>query len=141
VQWIALGKVTAAGNSAVETAYSFVDGSPSGNDYYRIAEYDLDGKVQFTKVLHTACSSQEAFKIWPNPVSDNLYIGMTAAANEEVIIKLFDVKGALVRLQQASLLPGNNLLSVDVKGLAAGLYYIAFIYNNRQLHMQKVIKK
>ncbi len=141
LQWIALGNVAAAGNAVVETTYSFADNSPAGNDYYRIAEYDLDGKVQFTKVLRTACSAQEAFKIWPNPVDDLLYISMTADAGEEVIIQLFDGKGMLIRLQRAVLLPGNNLLSVDVKGIATGIYYATVIHNNKQLQMQKVIKK
>jgi hypothetical protein len=141
VQWTAIGTLPAAGNAALETAYSFVDNSPAGNEYYRIGEYDLDGKAQFTKVLRTACSSPDAFSIWPNPVSDLLYIGMTAAAGEQAIIKLFDGKGALVRLRQASLLRGSNLLTIDVKGLAAGLYYAAVIVNNQQLQLKKVIKK
>jgi hypothetical protein len=141
VQWILLGNVAAAGNAAVESDYSFTDNSPAGNEYYRIAEYDLDGKAQFTKVLLTACGIQEPFRIWPNPVDDRLYISMAVAAGEEVSIKLFDGKGALVRLQRASLQPGNNLLSVDVKGIAAGLYYTEIFDNNKLLHVQKLIKK
>jgi Secretion system C-terminal sorting domain len=141
LHWTVLGNVAAAGNAAVETAYSYTDNPPAGNDYYRIAEYDLDGKVQYTKVLQTACGVRDAFKLWPNPVDDLLYINMTAAAGGEVIIKLFDGKGALVSLQRAVLLQGNNLLSVDVRGLAAGVYYAAVIYNNKQIQMQKVIKK
>jgi Secretion system C-terminal sorting domain len=139
--WAALGTVPAAGNSSLETAYSFVDNSPTGNDYYRIGEYDLDGKVQYTKVLSTDCNSPEAFSIWPNPVSDRLTISITAAAGEDAIIKLFDGKGALVRLQQSHLLRGSNLLGIDVKGLAAGLYYTAIIVKGRQLKLMKVIKK
>ena len=141
LQWTVLGNVAAAGNAAVETAYSFADNAPAGNDYYRIAEYDLDGKVQFTKVLHTACGVQDAFKIWPNPVDDRLYVSMVVAAGGEVIIKLFDGKGALVRIQRAVLQPGNNLLSVGVKGVAAGVLYVAVLYNNKQIQLQKVIKK
>jgi hypothetical protein len=141
LQWIVLGNVAAAGNTAVETAYSFSDNPPAGNDDYRIAEYDLDGKVQYSRVLHTACGVQGAFKMWPNPVDDRLYVSMTAAIGGEAIIKLYDGKGMLVSLQRAVLLPGNNLLSVDVKGLPAGVYYAAFLYNNKQLQMQKLIKK
>jgi hypothetical protein len=141
LQWTVLGNVAAAGNTVVETAYSFTDNSPAGDDYYRIAEYDLDGKVQFTKVLHTACGVQDVFKMWPNPVDDRLYVSMTAAAGGEVIIQLLDGKGALVRVQRAVLQRGNNLLSVDVKGIAAGVYYAAVIYNNKPFQMQKVIKK
>jgi len=141
LQWSVAGQVAAAGNTAVETAYSFADNPPTGNDYYRIAEYDLDGKMQLTKVLQTACGVQEVFKLWPNPVEDRLYVNMTAAAGGEVIIQLFDGKGALVLVRREVLAPGNNLLSIDVKGIAAGLYYAAFIYNNKQIQMQKVIKK
>ena len=139
--WIVLGNVAAAGNATAETSYSFADNSPAGNDYYRIVEYDLDGKEQVTKELHTACGVRQAFSIWPNPVDDRLYISMTVAAGGEVIIKLLDGKGALIRLQREVLLTGNNLLSVDVKGIAAGLYYIAVVSGNRPIQIQKLIKK
>ncbi|HMH22819.1 MAG TPA: T9SS type A sorting domain-containing protein [Puia sp.] len=139
-QWIAIGNVAAAGNATGVTAYSFTDNSPIGNGYYRVAEYDLDGKAQYSNVLQTACGSQDVFKIWPNPVSDRLYISLTAAGGE-AILKLFDGKGALVRVQQASLQRGSNLLNIDVEGLSAGVYYVAVQYNNKQFPLQKVIKK
>lgn len=141
LQWTVLGNVAAAGNAAVETAYSFADNSPAGNNYYRIAEYDLSGAAQFTRVLRTDCGVGDAFKIWPNPVDDLLYVSMTTVSGGEVVIQLFDGKGALVRSRQAALQPGNNSLNVDVTGIAAGVYYAAVIFKNRQLQMQKVIKK
>lgn len=141
VDWIAEGNVQAAGNANTENDYSYIDNAPVANSYYRIAEYDLDGKSQFTKALLTSCSSQEVFRLWPNPVTDVLYINMTVNTSSPAIIKLYDGKGALIKQQSESLLRGNNLLNVNVKGLASGVYFATITYNNGQLYTQKVMKE
>ena len=47
---LSLALAPAAGNSNSERSYSFTDNDPVQNNYYRIAEYDLDGKSQFTSI-------------------------------------------------------------------------------------------
>ncbi len=141
VQWTAIGNIPAAGNATVENDYSYTDNAALANSYYRIAEYDMDGKVQFTKLLRTSCSNTDLFSLWPNPVSDLLYINMSSATSSNVMVKIFDGKGTLVKQQAEKLLPGNNLFSIDVKGVAAGLYYATIGNNNGLLRTQKIIKK
>ena len=141
MQWKAVGNVLAAGNATVENDYSYTDNSAIANGYYRIAEYDLDGKVQFTNVLLTSCSSAEQFSVWPNPVNDLLYISMSSATSSNVTVKVFDNKGALLKQQAEKLLPGNNQFSIDIRGLSAGLYYTTISNNSGLLKIQKVIKK
>lgn len=141
IQWTAVGNVPAAGNATVENDYSYTDNAAPANSYYRVAEYDLDGKVQRTKILRTDCSNQGVFSVWPNPASDMVYISMSSAASSNALVKIFDGKGALVKQQAVKLLAGNNLFNIDVKGIAPGLYYMIVSDNSGQLQMKKIIKK
>ncbi len=141
VDWTGIGTIAAAGNSTTENSYSYTDNSPIGNAYYRVAEYDLDGKAQYTQSLTTACSIRDVVRVWPNPVTDILYINFPATANGELVIKLFDGKGALIRQQSASAIRGNNLVSVPVKGMAAGIYYVSIISSSNHVQTQRIMKE
>ncbi|HWK02058.1 MAG TPA: T9SS type A sorting domain-containing protein [Puia sp.] len=141
IAWHSIGKIAAAGNSTAETDYVFTDNNAGGSDYYRIAEYDADGSAMYTNILHANCWIQETLKLWPNPASDLLYINLPALSNSTATIKLLDGKGALAIQQTASLTNGNNLISVNIKSLAAGLYYVSIITGSGQLQTQKLLKK
>lgn len=141
IVWNTVGNVAAAGNSTVESDYVFADNNAIGNDYYRIAEYDLDGNTIFTNTVRAGCTSQAALRIWPNPASDILYVYIPSSSGANATIKLFDGKGALVKQQSASLVNGNNLISLDVKRLAAGLYYLSIMNATGEVQTQKIMKE
>jgi hypothetical protein len=141
VQWAAVGNVPAAGNAVVENSYFFIDNNPVDNAFYRIAEHDLDGSAHYTTTIRADCDSQEPFKVWPNPVKDMLYINGTVTVTTGATIKLFDSKGALVRQQSATLQRGNNLLIMDVMGIAPGLYVAVITYSNGKPQIQKLMKE
>jgi hypothetical protein len=132
--WTVIGNLPAAGNSAIEKSYSLTDNNPVQNGYYRIAEYDLDGKVQYSIVLRSSCTAtDEAFSLWPNPVHDRIFINIVTANESQAMIKLFDSKGALVKVQKATVLQGSNQLSVDMSALANGVYSLSVDWNNGQM--------
>ncbi len=141
IQWTAIGNVPAAGNAIAENDYSYLDNTAPANSYYRVAEYDVDGKVQFTKRLLTNCIHPDLFSVWPNPVSDLLYINMSSVTASNVIVKIFDSKGTLVKQQPEKLLAGNNLFSIDMKEVTSGLYYITVGNTSGLFKTQKIIKK
>jgi hypothetical protein len=140
-RWEDLGMVTAAGNSSVELSYSFIDQTPGENRFYRVAEYDLDGHAQFTPVLGADCGVSSVFKAWPNPVRDRLYINMTSGSASLASLRLLDSKGALVRQQVSAVLRGANLLSMDVSGVARGVYFLHILCDNGQSRMVEVMKE
>ncbi|MEP6748117.1 MAG: T9SS type A sorting domain-containing protein [Bacteroidota bacterium] len=139
--WNTLGRIAAAGNATIETDYHFSDNSAGTREYYRIAEYDADGSSAYTAVLQAGCENQQAFKVWPNPAKDILYINLPAQNNATATIQLFDGKGALIQQQAASLVNGNNLISLPVKALASGIYYISIISTKGTLQVEKFLKQ
>ncbi len=130
--WTTIGNLPAAGNSTTETSYSFTDNNPLQNGFYRIAEYDLDGRVQYTSILRSSCDARDIFSLWPNPVRDLVFINIVTNSQSPVIMKLFDSKGALVKVQKATVLPGSNQLSMDMQSLANGAYSLSVFWNDGQ---------
>ena len=139
--WTVLGKIPAAGNASGEKDYSFADDAPVQNSYYRIGEHDLDGRVQYTSALTSNCNPGDAFRVWPNPVHNTLYINIPADAGTAAIIKLCDSKGARIRQQTGDLLPGDNLITMNLQGIAAGVYFVSIRYKNKQLYVREIIKE
>jgi photosystem II stability/assembly factor-like uncharacterized protein len=133
IHWTVIGNLPAAGNSSAERTYSFTDNSPLQNGYYRIGEYDLDGRIQYTNILQSSCNATDAFSTWPNPVRDMVFINIVTGRESQAVVKVFDNKGALVKLQNATVLQGSNQLSVDIKSLANGVYSLSVDWNNGQM--------
>lgn len=132
--WTVIGTLPAAGNSTIEKSYSLTDNGPVQNGYYRIAAYELDGKVQYSIVLRSSCNeADEVFSLWPNPVRDRLFVNIVAHNESQAIIQIFDSKGALVAVQKATVLQGTNQLEVDMRSLANGLYSLSVNWSNGQM--------
>ena len=138
IQWTVIDNQPAARNSSTERSYSFMYNEPLQKGYYRIAEYDLDGRVQYSGILRSACAVTDEFRLWPNPVHDRVFINIATRNASQVMIKVFDSKGALVKMQTATVLQGSNQLNVDMKSLANGFYSISLDWNNG--HMRKIVQ-
>jgi Secretion system C-terminal sorting domain len=134
ISWAVTGNLPAAGNSSNESSYSFTDNNPVQNGFYRIAEYDLNGNAQYSSILRSSCSTADGFRLWPNPVHEQVYINIVTGNQSQAIIKVLDSKGALVKMQRSSLLQGSNQLSVDMKTLANGIYEVAVGWNDGQMN-------
>lgn len=133
IRWEVPGSLPAAGNSNTERSYLFTDNHPGQNSYYRIAEYDLDGKMQYTNVLRSGCTITDGFSLWPNPVRDRIFINIVTSDGSPATIKVFDSKGALVKTQKTTVLPGSNKLLVDLGYLVNGVYTLSIEWNKGQM--------
>jgi archaellum component FlaG (FlaF/FlaG flagellin family) len=122
--WAAITTLAAAGSSTMEKSYSFTDNNPGSQNYYRIAQYDIDGKIQYTGTLKMSCTATDVFRVWPNPVTESLFVNITTSRPARVTIKIYDSRGALIKAQQSNLLPGNNQVPVTMKNLSAGAYQL-----------------
>ena len=138
VSWKAMGTVPAAGNSNTERSYLFTDNNPAQNSYYRIAQFDIDGRVARTNILRSSCIPGNDFSVWPNPFANRIFISVTADRPSGAVIKIFDSKGALVKKQDATVLAGNTQLTVHTGHLPAGAYNLSVEWSAGQIN--KVIQ-
>jgi hypothetical protein len=139
--WIMIGTQTPANNSAFENEHSFTDTHPVQNAFYRIAVYGLDSAVHYSNVMASSPSATDLFRLWPNPFQDKVLMKIVAGNPSQALIKIFDSKGAVVKLQNATLVQGSNQLHVDLKALANGVYHLSVEWNNGQMKKSMQIIK
>jgi hypothetical protein len=133
-----IGTLPALGNSSTAARYSFTDNGPGENSSYRIAEYDRERKVQYSSLLRSYCRTAGSFALWPNPTQNGIHISILSEENSVAVIKVFDSKGALVKLQRASLVQGTNQIYVGLKSLSKGIYQLSASSGNTQI--QKTVQ-
>ena len=117
------------------------DNSPVQNGYYRIAEYDLDGRIQYSSVIRSSCAVTQTFSMWPNPAREKIFVSISTDHESQAMIKIFDSKGSLVKMQKADLLPGNNVISIDMESVANGVYQLSASWDNGQTQKTKQVLK
>ncbi len=129
VNWIIIGQVTASGYSQSEKTYTYNDAGPlfSGT-MYRIVEYDLDGRRQYSGIVSASCDRKESIRVWPNPVEDIVRLNIYSNSQSQILIQVYDSKGALVLMQKDNLVQGSNQLTVPVQKLARGIYQLKATY-------------
>ncbi|RYY15465.1 MAG: T9SS type A sorting domain-containing protein, partial [Chitinophagaceae bacterium] len=67
-----IGRVEAKGAEANHNDYSFIDEQPvAGTAYYRLIQYDLDGRSESYKILAVEKPLKTLLSIYPNPVTGN----------------------------------------------------------------------
>ncbi|OSZ80583.1 hypothetical protein CAP36_04850 [Chitinophagaceae bacterium IBVUCB2] len=134
IRWTVINIQSAAGNSNVEKAYSFSDSNPAQQSFYRIAQYDIDGRVQYTSIIKATCDVSDIVKVWPNPVKETVFVNINTNSRSKAIIKMFDSKGALIKIQNTELLSGSNQVNMDMGKLPVGIYQLVIEWGNSQMN-------
>jgi Secretion system C-terminal sorting domain len=119
VNWNDIGIVPAAGNSNTVQQYNFVDQNPaSGLNYYRLLQLDLDGKINYSKVVSFNFSDAEhMLKIYPNPVVNGT---VTVSLKQSSIVGVYNSIG--IKLMQKEFTAGEHLFKLSQ--LSKGTYYM-----------------
>jgi hypothetical protein len=123
-----LGNVNGAGNSNSRINYGFNHLQPiAGINYYRLKMVDRDGKFAYsnTVALNVTIKGLSITAVYPNPFTDRVNIGITAAAADKATVKLFDNAGKLVYSNETAVQRGSNTITINnLAKLAAGTYVI-----------------
>jgi hypothetical protein len=116
--WTNLGTIPAAGNSQTQINYEFRDAQPSaGTIYYRIAQRDIDGRMEYSRVITLRNTGKKGVKISPNPVTGSTAI---ITLQQSGIVAIYNSQGRLVLKKEFP--AGDSPL--DLSGFARGAYHI-----------------
>jgi hypothetical protein len=115
-----LGSVPAAGSSVTPRSYAFLDAQPtSALAYYRLRQFDLDGKQAFSNVVVVAGTASTDFTTAaPNPTNGPLDIAAEGITQASVLNVL---GGTMLTRQLAA--PAAHI-SLDLSSLPAGVYLV-----------------
>ena len=125
--WTDIGEVSGNGTTKSYAAFNFTDVRPS-NDiiYYRLAQIDFDGTVNYSKTVVVAATDTETDAVslvgYPNPFSDALSVtGDTHTAGE--MPRIFDVQGRELTVQ-ATISSDRRTATIVTSDLPTGVYLL-----------------
>jgi len=123
VSWESIGRVQAATSNSSINNYKFEDGFISeSTNYYRLVQYDNDGRSTIHEITAVDCDLVISdIAIYPNPVSDKLYLKISGEENASFKVSINNAIGK--EINQFSI-EGNVNTPVDVSSLPAGQYYL-----------------
>ncbi|HVU95213.1 MAG TPA: T9SS type A sorting domain-containing protein [Puia sp.] len=114
------------GNSSVPLDYSAVDPSPyTGVTYYRLAQTDRDGKVNYSQVVTVHFDVAAAISVYPNPSRGTLWISGLEGSLSTVAVTLYDLGGKPVLETNAAVQGG--MVRLDTR-LNNGVYVLRLQY-------------
>lgn len=110
-------------------------------DIYYPVDYTTDTDIKERNAPWTIQTEPDFYKVYPNPVADNLYIlfekprdGLT----QEGILKLLDARGNIVS-ERAINIGNESTIQVSVADIPNGIYFIQAILGSGQSGIQPVI--
>ncbi len=129
------------GNSQTKIDYTFNDHSPlNGHNYYRLSQFDLDGKVTYSHVEDVYFGNDIVIQVYPNPVQTTLTLDIQSPKSTWLQTKIIDVTGRIVRRTDLQVQAGQHQAELDVKDLADGIYQIE-VSNGKSLnYIQSFLK-
>lgn len=120
--FVDLDEVKGAGSSTTVRNYSYIDADlASGTAYYRLKLVDIDGTVDFTKILYINSSASTLnLSVFPNPFRGEIQLkGINTADVNRNSIRVFNTMGSEVGYRVI----GGNAIVID-PSLPKGVYIL-----------------
>ena len=89
--------------------------------YYRLKMTDKKGSVTYSTILAVQPDARKDLFLSQNPVHNELRLQVNA--DEKMVLSVIDARGAVI-LKRQGFAAGSNSLTIDVSGMAKGVYYI-----------------
>jgi len=130
-EYDSIGVVTGVNNNNM-TTYTFNDNNmQAGNNYYRLRMVDMNNVVRYSKIVSVNNYSAEEntdaaskMSIYPNPAAATINYTVSATANEQVIVQVYNLAGVVLLSAEQQLNAGNNVQALAVSNLKAGNYFL-----------------
>ena len=85
--------------------------------------------------------SFDIVSIYPNPASSFVNVSLISERSQTVTISVADPAGKIVAIKKVQLLQGQQNLHLNIKGVAAGSYFIQIFSGNGMVATSKIIKQ
>lgn len=131
--FLTIGKIDSSPDQTVHH-YVFNDISlTKGLSYYRIAQYDVDGSVSYSKVISLSIAADCSVFISPNPFEQETKIFVETGQQEKLSLVIKDLNGKIVQEEILESIADSFYIG---KQLLPGLYVLmisspSFLYTTR----------
>ncbi len=124
----AIKTIAALNNGRSANSYSFTQEelskiTKSGIIYFRIKQYDKDGKFALTDIKSVRLNLAGIFAgVYPNPIKQNTTLTFDLVENSRVTYSITDVSGKTMETYQVDGFKGSNIKTLNLGKYAAGPY-------------------
>ena len=133
--WTSITRVNAAGNSTSVKDYRAFDNNPlNGLNYYRLKQYDVDGKFEYSVVRSVSFNKVYDIFVSPNPAKDFVNVSTTKNQNSILNIQFVDVSGKILR----SVISADSKVKINITGITKGIYFIK-VLGEDNVQTQKIV--
>ncbi len=120
--WEMIGFVNGSGNSNSPKNYSFVDKTvSSSNYYYRLKQIDINGKIEYSKIVEVSFMKPNVFELsqnYPNPFNPSTSIRFNLPEASIVKLTIYNLLGQEIRtLVNGYRESGVNTINFDASEL------------------------
>nr|HMU04957.1 T9SS type A sorting domain-containing protein [Saprospiraceae bacterium] len=117
-----------------------IDIEKSGVYYYRIIQYDFDGKFTYSKTVFVSKQGENSIKMYPSPARNQTNLDITLMLNADVKIEMFDASARLIKtITNQEMEKGNHLLNIGLDDVQSGVYNLVIKVNDEVIN-KKLIK-
>ena len=109
-------------------SYAYTDDrATSGNNYYRLTQFDIDGEYKEYPVINVSCVNESAghFSTHPNPSTGEFHVVINddkLVGNS--IIRIVDSRGVIISQKELDVQKGINVFLMNEFKAMPGMYYI-----------------
>jgi uncharacterized protein (DUF1501 family) len=118
--FVSIGRVNAAGNAAFAKNYSFSDKQPlAGLNLYRLKQVDRNGDFSYYGPVSVNLRKRiptPELRIAPNPAITYFDIQLQMPASDQLVLRIFDIQGHLLKTEQHRLSRGANSIRINTGG-------------------------
>jgi trimeric autotransporter adhesin len=124
-----IGTVAASINSSSAKNYSFNDKDAAAQGvpviYYRLKMVDANGMFKYSNIVKIQLpASKGTITVSPNPASDIINAAIASPTATASSVRIIDNTGRTVMVRNERLKKGSNIISLNIKTLAAGSYHL-----------------
>jgi hypothetical protein len=143
INYNAIGTVDGAGNSNSSHNYQFIDAQPlQGVSYYRLRQTDFNGTTEVfdPAVVNFNAATAQGVSLFPNPAVDYAHVMVQSVAQGTGSIRITDLSGRLVSMQNVTIDSGVQPFTIDTRKLGMGHYVISVTMADGQTYTLPLIK-
>lgn len=99
------------------------------------------GNVIYPDAIKENSGIKNQVSVWPNPVLQSVNVTIHVTNSSSINLKLYDATGSLILMRQGNLLPGKNVVSIEMSKLPPGIYHLIAQSAEGFRNIKKLIKQ
>ncbi len=150
---------TNTSTDATSYYWNFGDGT-TGTAPNPVHTYSADGNYTVMLIATNSCGSDTVYhsvqittvggissedglhsiRVYPNPVQHTLYLSLPASGRRECRAEVINLVGESVLLEQLVFSPGRETISVDIRSLSQGVYFLKLTMDDQAVTRKIIVE-